>query len=232
MNNTGELNLYLDLLAFSEMSPENQQADRERHKNVNPNPDFQSPAEFPGFVETGDPFDGILLSGETDEPLLESQIFESLPESIAAEPVECKHLSFLESATTADPLFEFIPASEQVEPAAAPVDAPAPAAIVTTDAPAPAAETNDLFRASGPLSLSGLLFDPTLKSSTQIVKLVICPACGSEADGEDLFCVNCGAFIDGKAADEASEPVCDDCGLVAAAGELICPVCGSPSHVC
>ena len=237
LKDTGELNLYLDLLAFSEMPPENQLADRERQKKVNSNPVFQSPAEFPGFVETGGPFDEVLSSGETDEPLFESQVFESLSESMEAEPLECDPLASLEPTATADPVFEFLPASEQVESVAAPVDATAPAAIATTDSPAPTVETNDLFRASGPLSLSGLLYDPTLKSSTQIVTLVSCPACGSEADGEDLFCVTCGAFIDEKAAneagrDEASRSVCDDCGLVGATGELICPACGSLSPVC
>ncbi len=242
LNNTGELNLYLDLLAFSEMPPENQLADRERQKNVNPNPVLQSPVEFPGFVETGDPLDGILSSGETSdpletsEPLFESQVFESLPECPEAGPPDCNPLTFLEPAASADPVFEFLPASEQIE-TVAPVDAPAPADIVTTYAPAPAVETNDLFRASGPLSLSGLLYYPTLKTSSQIVTLVICPACGSEADSDDLFCVACGAFMDEKAADEASRDeasglVCDDCGLIVATGELICPACGTLSPVC
>lgn len=234
LNTTGELNLYLDLLAFSEMSPADQQADKERQKTVAPNPVFQSPAEFPGFVETGDPFDEILSPRETTEPVSEAQLFESLPEPIQAEPLACDPLAFLETAATPDQVFEFLPASEPVESeqiaAVEAVDVPAPADIVT----APAPETNEMFRASGPLSLSGLLYDPTLKTSAQIVTLVVCPACGSEADGDDLFCVTCGAFISEKAADEAgkkeaSELACDDCGLVVATGELICPACGSLS---
>lgn len=244
LNNTDELNLYLDLLAFSELSPEEQVAARERQKNVNPNPVFQSLDEFPGFVEAGDPFDGILSSSETSElletsePLFESLPFEALPERMKAEQTDSDPLAFLEPLANTETVFEFLPASEQIEPieTVAPADDPAPV-IVTTDAPAPTVETNDLFRASGPLSLSGLLYDPTLKSSSQVVTLIICPACGSEADSDDLFCVACGAFMDEKAADEASrdkasELACDDCGLVGATGELICPSCGSLSPVC
>jgi hypothetical protein len=235
LNNTGELNLYLDLLAFSEMSPENQLADREQHRNVTPDPVFQSPAEFPGFVATDDPFDGILSSNETSEHLLESQVFDSLPEPLEAEPLGCDPPAFLEPEATADPVFEFLHEGEQLE-AAAPVDAPAPT-IVTADLSPRAVEANDMFRASGPLSLSGLLFDPALKSSAHIVSLVFCTACGSEADAEDMICLACGTFIDERGADEAardgsSELVCGDCGLVVATGELICPACGTFSPVC
>jgi hypothetical protein len=238
LNNTGELNLYLDLLAFSELPPEEQLVAKERLKDAVSNPVFQSPVEFPGFVETGDTFNGILSSSETSEPLETGEpLFDSLPEWMEAEQPACDPLEFLEPAATSDPVFEFLPEwteAEQIE-TVAPMDAPAPA-VVAADVPAPIVEADNLFRASGPLSLSGLLYDPTLKSSAQIVTLVICPACGSEADGEDLFCVACGAFMDETAADESSRDetsglVCDDCGLVVETDELICPSCGSASPV-
>ena len=155
LNSTGELNLYLDLLAFSELSSEEQLAYKERLKIVSSEQVLEA----------------------TDEP----------------------------------------PAT--IEPPAATVAA------------------TDQFKASGPLSITGFLFDPASNAAPQVMSLAVCATCGSETDGEDLFCIECGAFMDEKAADEASRdeasgPVCDDCGLVVATGELICPACGTLSPVC
>jgi RNA polymerase subunit RPABC4/transcription elongation factor Spt4 len=89
-----------------------------------------------------------------------------------------------------------------------------------------------MFRASGPLSLSGYLFDPTSRAAAQIMTLAVCATCGSESDGEDLFCMGCGAFMDEGTVAESDGPACDDCGLVVKTGDLICPSCGSVSVVC
>ncbi|HJQ70147.1 MAG TPA: zinc ribbon domain-containing protein [Blastocatellia bacterium] len=210
LNSTGELNLYLDLLAFSELSPEEQLAYRERLKLVTPEQVLETAEEFPGFVEAADPLEELPPSNLTSEPPVEP-----LPEF---DPPACDQLAPIESTEMSEPVFEFLPDREQ------------PSTAKAADEPLPPA---DLFKASGPLSITGFLFDPTSEGATRVLSLAVCPSCGSEAEGTDLFCVACGAFmVDEQAETEVIGSACDDCGLMVAADELICPACGSVSMVC
>jgi len=188
LNTTGELNLYFDLLAFSELSPEEQLADRERLKDASSNQVLETGIDFPGFV------DAAAL-----EPMAESK-----------------------------PVSESLPAVEQVamiEPDEAPLQ------VQTAEPPAAPVEMKDIFRASGPLNLSGFLFDPASKAAAQVMTLAVCVTCGSESDGEDLFCAACGTFMDEKRGNDPVGLACDDCGLIVATDELICPSCGTVSAV-
>ena len=236
LNSTGELNLYLDLLAFSELPPEEQLAYKERLKIISSEEILESAGEFPGFVEAAESTEEVSPSNDAIEPLLES-----LPEFA---PPACEPLALLEPTEMNETVFEFMPGYEQpltVEPDTA--DLPSE----KTEPPATAVGATDLFRASGPLSLSGFLFDPTLKAASQFMPLAVCASCGSETDGDDLFCAECGDFMDEKAESQVSGPqvsgpqvsgsqvsgsACEDCGLIVTTGELICPACGSVSAVC
>ena len=221
MNSTGELNLYLDLLAFSELSTEEQLAHKERLKVVSSEQVLEAAGEFPGFVEATDSSEEVLSSNESSEPILES------PPAFAT--AECDPIALLEPAEMSEPVFEFPPAAEQpstVEPAREALPSE------NTEPPAATVGASDLFRASGPLSITGFLFDPTSKAAPQVMSLAVCASCGSETDGEDLFCVECGAFMDEKGYTEVTGSACDDCGLIVTTSELICPACGSVSVVC
>ncbi len=208
MNSTGELNLYLDLLAFAELSPEEQLAYKERLKYVCSEEILEAAVEFPGFVEAND----------SSEPLLES------PPAFV--PPVCDSLLLMEPTEMCEPVFEFMPGYEQPPT----VEATLPSESI--EPPAANVGAADLFRASGPLSLSGFLYDPTLKAAPQVMSLAVCASCGSETDGEDLFCAECGNFMDEKADTEVTGSPCDDCGLIVNTGELICPACGSVSMIC
>lgn len=217
MNSTGELNLYLDLLAFSEMSTEEQLAYNERLKVVNSEEILEAAGEFPGFVEATESAEDVLPSNESSEPILES------PHAFAT--AECDPPALLEPAEMSEPVFEFLPAAEQpstVEPEGE---------ALLSETTEPPAATNELFRASGPLSITGFLFDPTSKAPIQVMSLALCASCGSQTDGEDLFCVECGDFME-RGSTELTGSACDDCGLIVTTGELICPACGSVSVVC
>jgi RNA polymerase subunit RPABC4/transcription elongation factor Spt4 len=220
LNSTGELNLYLDLLAFSELSTEEQLAHKERLKVVSSEQVLEDAGEFPGFVETTDS-EVVLSSDEPSGPFLES------PTAFAA--AECDPLAPLEPTEMSEPVFEFLPAAEQPSPVE-----PAREALPSenTEPPASSVGASDLFRASGPLSITGFLFDPTSKAAPQVMALAVCVSCGSETDDEDLFCVECGAFMDERGYTELTGSACDDCGLIVTTGELICPACGSVSVVC
>lgn len=230
LNNTGELNLYFDLLAFSELSPEEQLADRERLKDASSNQVLETGIEFPGFVEAAATFDGVVSSPETSEHAIESVLAVEQPEKDQPEQKQpaCEPFELLEPTAEMDPVFEFLPTAEQVV-TIAPDDAPLQ--VQPPEPPAAPVEMNNLFRASGPLSLSGFLFDPTSKAAAQVMTLAVCATCGSESDGEDLFCAACGTFMEETTVNELVGSACDDCGLIIATDELICPSCGLVSVV-
>ena len=227
MNTTGELNLYLDLLAFSELSPEELLADRERLKDASSNQILEVASEFPGFVvEATDSIvnDSIVIDSIEIDSVDNASIEEVISSNETSEP-----FALLEPTVTSEPVLEFPPAEAEVaavEPACA--DLPSE----TTELPAATVDVKDIFRASGPLSLSGLLFDPTLKAAPLVMTLAVCATCGSETDGEDLFCVACGSFLDESAEPDTPGLACDECGLIVTTGDLICPSCGSMSLVC
>jgi hypothetical protein len=230
LNTTGELNLYFDLLAFSELSPEEQLADRERLKDASYNQVLETGIEFPGFVEAAGTFDGVVASDEASEHALESLLAVEQPEHEQREHEQpaCDPFALLEPTAEMDPVFEFLPVAEQVA-TIKPNDAPLQ--VQTTEPPAAPVEMNNLFRASGPLSLSGFLFDPTSKAAAQVMRIAVCATCGTESDGEDLFCAACGTFMDEATVNEPVGLACDDCGLIIATDELICPSCGLVSAV-
>jgi hypothetical protein len=55
----------------------------------------------------------------------------------------------------------------------------------------------------------------------------VCLACGAESAAEDLFCVNCGVFIDDIDPTPKSSPTCGECGHSVTADEIFCPWCGA-----
>ncbi|HLG15397.1 MAG TPA: zinc ribbon domain-containing protein [Blastocatellia bacterium] len=61
-------------------------------------------------------------------------------------------------------------------------------------------------------------------------RFIRCPACGTDANSHDLFCLACGGFLDELDATGDDSTRCNDCGSAVAAGEVFCPSCGSISR--
>ncbi|HWC77461.1 MAG TPA: zinc ribbon domain-containing protein, partial [Blastocatellia bacterium] len=84
-------------------------------------------------------------------------------------------------------------------------------------------EMNDNFRTSGPLT-------GEMPSVTQSPPAPLaCPSCGSQSDAQDLFCIECGAFLnesDTLEVEVQGIPACVDCGAAVEPGEIFCPSCG------
>ena len=54
-----------------------------------------------------------------------------------------------------------------------------------------------------------------------------CLACGARSAADDLFCMNCGSFINGVASNSPANPFCADCNQGITIDEIFCPWCGS-----
>ena len=53
-----------------------------------------------------------------------------------------------------------------------------------------------------------------------------CRTCGAQSDADDLFCMTCGAFLNGVDL-QAGDPSCGDCSRDINLDEIFCPWCGS-----
>ena len=53
-----------------------------------------------------------------------------------------------------------------------------------------------------------------------------CRTCGARSDADDLFCMTCGAFLNGVDS-QAGDPSCGDCSRDINLDEIFCPWCGS-----
>jgi ribosomal protein S27E len=53
-----------------------------------------------------------------------------------------------------------------------------------------------------------------------------CRTCGAQSDADDLFCMTCGAFMNGVDS-QAGDPSCGDCSRDINLDEIFCPWCGS-----
>ena len=54
----------------------------------------------------------------------------------------------------------------------------------------------------------------------------VCRTCGAQSEADDLFCMSCGAFLDGVDS-QAGDPSCGDCSRNIIVDEIFCPWCGS-----
>jgi hypothetical protein len=54
----------------------------------------------------------------------------------------------------------------------------------------------------------------------------VCRTCGAQSEADDLFCMSCGAFLNGVDSQEG-EPSCGDCSRNINFDEIFCPWCGS-----
>ena len=85
---------------------------------------------------------------------------------------------------------------------------------------------DDQLKVSGPLVDLGI---PATKSDSG---LIVCPACNSRSNPQDLFCIGCGSFLNDPDTPDVDvevveTPSCSDCGASVEPGEIFCPSCGS-----
>ncbi len=58
---------------------------------------------------------------------------------------------------------------------------------------------------------------------------IICHNCGFHNTGDSVFCMNCGARLDGQQQDDPSPRVCSVCGARITGDYAFCPKCGAPT---
>jgi len=85
-------------------------------------------------------------------------------------------------------------------------------------------ETPEELTSSGPLS--GLSFAPDL-ILTEAPSRSVCLTCGAESASDELFCVNCGGFVDEIASTPPVRITCGECGVGIETDEIFCPMCGA-----
>ncbi len=81
--------------------------------------------------------------------------------------------------------------------------------------------TGDLLKALNAFS------DDLLVSAVSESRGVKCPECGVRCDSEELFCMACGAFLNGFETGPKASYTCDDCWTAIDPGEVFCPSCGA-----
>jgi hypothetical protein len=109
------------------------------------------------------------------------------------------------------------------------VGAPASVSTFTGEAPAEAGETAcssprvaEEFSAGATLAELNPQYVFTNAPSGQA-----CGGCGAQSEADDLFCMSCGAFLNGVGAAEPFDPSCRDCSRDIQADEIFCPWCGA-----
>lgn len=191
-----DINLYDDLLVFSNLSPEEQEAAMNRPSPVSIiEPSQPSPVEIPELNAVYE--------------------FEPVEEYIPDTPPQTNDTFFFEppARVTKEAAVEIVqqPVIEPVK-----VTAPTPPQKKTFDK----FNTADLQLAEI-LRVTGQLADP----STRPDSLTVCTDCGSSADSEDVFCINCGGSL--EEVERAPSLSCGDCDAMIVSDEIFCPSCGS-----
>ncbi len=219
----GEIELYGELTAFTELSPEEQMRLLDHSQAVSAEP-------------------GVESADQTQE----KAAIESLLNQAPIEPVEEDT-----AAMTTAPLSAEEAAEEHTSPEEVLVNVPieptggeSAASESGAKSAEPGAESgshsgalrgyskpgkisperSDGSRPSGPLS--GFLLTPDFVF-TGALSRGVCLACGADAGTDDLFCVACGVFIDEIASTLPFNPTCTECKQGITAGEIFCPWCGA-----
>jgi hypothetical protein len=236
-NQTGEIDLYDELVAFSNLSPEEQKAERASRVARASEPTSQSTDEFI--------FADLVQAGESAFELVEQRDIQSIEPIIepSFELMDQAELPPVKEPST-NPLEDFsfeLPDEPVREPAREPVCEPAREPARGMDRKSspervqanPSNQSSDaeldlayLLRVTGPLLALGL----TMNAASS---LLICGDCRSQSSSEDMFCVNCGGLLyeaelsEGDVEAAASGLTCESCKYLIEEDEIFCPSCGS-----
>jgi hypothetical protein len=209
-SSSGEIDLYDDLTAFAELSPEEQMRLVDRPEKTTAETEKPSAQE----VEEEHPSTEPLLAPAPIEPV-ESEKTPEETETTSAEKAE-KH-------PPPEPVLALAPIEPVEAVATALLAESAPDAEDSSAFVEPSEVRREVFvRPSGPLgSLTrGFVFTGALSRG-------VCLACGAESDADDLFCITCGVFIEEIGSTPPVKPTCGECKQGIASDEIFCPWCGS-----
>jgi hypothetical protein len=207
ISSAGEVDLYDELIAFAELTPEEQ-----LRLVARPQEPLEEAVECQNSdsVSTQD----TTISGEIQATEPEAATISETDDSIAVSEVSSE-------------------ASEDSSPGgslAVPSLLAAQSPSDSEDSPA-IRETSDVSTQlydrsrTGPL-LAGFNVIPEFVFAGDL-SLGVCLACGAESGADDLFCVVCGVFIDEIGSTPKSNPTCGECGQNVTADEIFCPWCGA-----
>jgi len=208
--NSGEIDLYAELTAFAELSPNEQMRLVDRPEKTSTEPEKTSAEE----VEEKHPSPEAPLAPAPIEPV-EAEKTPAETERISAEKAE-KHPS-------PEPVLALAP-REPVEATATALLAESASDAADKNASVERSKVRpEMFvRPSGPLgSLTrDFIFTGALSRG-------VCLACGAESDADDLFCITCGVFIDEIGSTLPVKPTCAECKQGISPDEIFCPWCGA-----
>ena len=209
-NSIDEIDLYDDLMAFSNLSPEEQEKESAKRLINKSEPVVQSSNQF-FYVDPVASNESILESVIEQE----DRSFEILEQS-----------SFDEESS--NHTIEDFPFEQPNEPA---IQKERESSFKIVDAGEPPKKKSDyldlsyLLRVTGPLVALGV-------TANAASSLLVCRDCGSQASSEDMFCVTCGGLLDEAETSEAAAVVaiksaCEACGSPVEEDEIFCPSCGT-----
>jgi hypothetical protein len=204
---SGEIDLYDDLTAFAELSPEEQMRLVVRPEKTS--------------TETEKPSAEEVEEHPSTEPLLAPAPIEPVESEKTPEETEKTSAEKAEEHPSPEPVLAFAPI-EPVEAEATVLHAESASDPADSNGERSEVRREVFVRPSGPLgSLTrGFVFTGALSRG-------VCLACGAESDADDLFCITCGVFIEEIGSTLPVKPTCAECKQGIASDEIFCPWCGS-----
>jgi RNA polymerase subunit RPABC4/transcription elongation factor Spt4 len=216
---TGEMDLYDELVAFSNLSPEDQKAGPAPRSARDSEPTLQ-------------PTDGFILADlnhpdtSISEPVQEIQSLEpmnqpsfELTDQAKSQPVKASSINPLED-------FSFELPDEPARRMAHETSSARPQPDQSNQGSDADLDLAYLLRVTGPLVALG----STMYAASS---LLVCRDCRSQSSSEDMFCVVCGGLLDEADSSEAAVEnvaqglTCNDCEYLIEEDEIFCPSCGA-----
>jgi len=200
---TIELELYDELLSFSLQAPETR---LEATQTKRPDSADQ-PASDVSYSETAAASNVEVAAVE--EPFFDA---ESILQLVSEYDLTVQQAT--EEVLDANPLDESIYKQIEVEPRqeVLPID---------DEAPAETARAGEKLSNTSPLGQ--FCSSVTLKPA----EVADCPACGSQLNTQDLFCIACGEFLDNSDAVMEIAAACGECQTIIGNDDAFCPACGA-----
>ena len=202
---SGEIDLYGELTAFAELSPDEQRRllDRPKPRSDENSPPAQGTSDL---VPVGDvvPSNEIVPASDlvptTEFVPREESLTQTAPESVTTEAIDSVEAEAVQPSPESGSGLEDPTAS--VEP--------------------PGVRADVFVRPSGPLGsiTKGFVFTGALSRG-------VCIGCGAESGTDDLFCIACGVFIDEISTTRPVRLTCVECQQSISTDEIFCPWCGA-----
>jgi hypothetical protein len=209
-----EIELYEELLAFVEMTPEEQSLYLYPAKTLQEDAGEVAPIEA-AELDSSDPV-ALRVDSITEPPLTHAA-------SIQTEETLQTNEEIADQFNESDPLVDLSFDSVPFDGSGSPVDSSFDSdPLDGSGPPVDSSFDSDPLDGSGPLV--GVSFDSGLADT---LSGTVCPVCEAKSAIDELFCMSCGSFLNGIASTSPSNPTCADCNEPIAIDEIFCPWCGS-----